>query len=224
MTRACSGDLCGRVFAKGHLGLSEHGECLVARPRAVLHRDEQRQFGLAGGNVGGAERHRRIHHGIELAGLTIDHDSLGGLGGKAKHVFALPSDIPATAEFRGTDCARDGSLFGSVNFAEGVQDLMIEMVVNLLQHKNPHTGRTYAEDPALAFIELQNEDDIFFYTTSSSTRDLLLHGAYRAGTPASSFNRSRAGRRSTAGPAGNRGACGKPTCQRASANTRSSPG
>ncbi len=42
---------------------------------------------------------------------------------------------------------------------------MIEMVVNLLKHKNPCTGRTYADEPALCFIELQNEDDIFFYTS-----------------------------------------------------------
>ncbi len=46
-----------------------------------------------------------------------------------------------------------------------VQDLMIEKVVNLLKHKNPYTGKTYAEEPALCFIELQNEDDIFFYTS-----------------------------------------------------------
>jgi hypothetical protein len=39
------------------------------------------------------------------------------------------------------------------------------MVVNLLSHKNPYTGKTYAEEPTLCFIELQNEDDIFFYTS-----------------------------------------------------------
>ncbi len=61
-----------------------------------------------------------------------------------------------------------GDTYAFINFAEDVQDLMIEMVVNLLKHKNPHTGRTYAEDPALAFIELQNEDDIFFYTSEKA--------------------------------------------------------
>ena len=61
-----------------------------------------------------------------------------------------------------------GDTYAFINFAEDVQDLMIEMVVNLLNHKNPHTGRTYAEDPALAFIELQNEDDIFFYTSEKA--------------------------------------------------------
>ncbi|HUC83649.1 MAG TPA: hypothetical protein VL970_00545 [Candidatus Acidoferrales bacterium] len=61
-----------------------------------------------------------------------------------------------------------GNTYAFVNLAEDVQDLLIEMVVNLLQHKNPHTGLTYAADPALACLELQNEDDIFFYTTSDA--------------------------------------------------------
>jgi hypothetical protein len=61
-----------------------------------------------------------------------------------------------------------GNTYAFINFAEDVQDLMIEMVVNLLKHKNPHTGRTYADEPALCFIELQNEDDIFFYTSEKA--------------------------------------------------------
>ena len=61
-----------------------------------------------------------------------------------------------------------GNTYAFINFAEDVLDLKIEMVVNLLKHKNPHTGLTYAEDPALAYLELQNEDDIFFYTSENA--------------------------------------------------------
>ena len=57
--------------------------------------------------------------------------------------------------------------YGLMNFAEDVQDLMIEMVVGALRHRNPYTGQTWADEPALAYIELQNEDDIFFYTTEN---------------------------------------------------------
>ena len=57
-----------------------------------------------------------------------------------------------------------GNTYGLINVAEDLQDLMIEMVVNLLRHPNPHTGHTYADDPALSYIELQNEDDVFFYS------------------------------------------------------------
>jgi hypothetical protein len=58
-----------------------------------------------------------------------------------------------------------GNTYGLINFAEDVQDLLIETVVKLLKHRNPYTGLTYAAEPALCFIELQNEDDIFFYTS-----------------------------------------------------------
>jgi hypothetical protein len=61
-----------------------------------------------------------------------------------------------------------GNTYAFMNFAEDVQDLMIDMVVNLLKHKNPYTGRTYADEPALCFIELQNEDDIFFYSSANA--------------------------------------------------------
>lgn len=55
---------------------------------------------------------------------------------------------------------------GLVWFAEDVQDLHIETLVNLLNHKNQYTGLRYAEDPALAYVEIQNEEDVFFYTTT----------------------------------------------------------
>jgi hypothetical protein len=59
-----------------------------------------------------------------------------------------------------------GNTYALINYAEDVQDLMIGMVVDLLKHRNPYTGKIYAEDPALCFVELQNEDDIFFFTTA----------------------------------------------------------
>ena len=62
----------------------------------------------------------------------------------------------------------DSKTYAFINFAEDVQDLMIDMVVNLLKHKNPYTGLTYAEEPALSYIEMQNEDDIFFYTSTNA--------------------------------------------------------
>lgn len=59
---------------------------------------------------------------------------------------------------------KKGVAYALINVAEDIQDLMIEKIVNLLKHRNPHTGTTIAENPALSFIELQNEDDIFFFT------------------------------------------------------------
>jgi len=57
----------------------------------------------------------------------------------------------------------NGNTYGLIQVAPDVQDLQIEMLTNLLKHKNPYTGLTYAEDPALAYLEVFNEDNIFFF-------------------------------------------------------------
>ncbi|SFE82608.1 hypothetical protein [Thermoflexibacter ruber] len=64
-----------------------------------------------------------------------------------------------------------------VNFAEDLQNLNIELTVNMLNHKNPLTGLRYADDPALSFIELQNEDNIFW---SAIEETLKQTPTYRA--------------------------------------------
>lgn len=71
----------------------------------------------------------------------------------------------------------NGSTASLVNFAEDLQTLNIELVVNMLNHINPHTGLKYAEDPALAFVEFQNEDNIFW---GAIERTLEQTPTYRA--------------------------------------------
>ena len=80
----------------------------------------------------------------------------------------VPGDRKRLLAYDEIDKNLKGNTYAFINFAEDVQDLMIEKVVNLLKHKNPYTGKTYAEEPALCFIELQNEDDIFFYTSENA--------------------------------------------------------
>lgn len=58
-----------------------------------------------------------------------------------------------------------GSTIGLVHFAPDLQQLSIELTVNMLNHHNPYTGMRYADDPALSFVEIQNEDNAFFPTT-----------------------------------------------------------
>ncbi len=41
------------------------------------------------------------------------------------------------------------------------RNLEKEFATQLLSHKNPYTGLTYAEDPAVAFVEINNENGIF---------------------------------------------------------------
>ncbi len=62
---------------------------------------------------------------------------------------------------------RRGDTYCFSSFAPDVQDVHIQQTVNILNHRNPHTGLRYAEDPALAYVELRNEDSIFFYSTQS---------------------------------------------------------
>ncbi len=87
------------------------------------------------------------------------------------HTFGfhvVPGDRKRLVAFDEIDKNLKGNTYAFIHFAEDVQDLMIEMVVNLLKHKNPYTGRTYADEPALSFLELQNEDDIFFYSSEKA--------------------------------------------------------
>jgi len=51
-------------------------------------------------------------------------------------------------------------------YSHAIQDVHIQQMVNLLQHKNPYTGLTYAEDPAIWDLEIINEQSILFYTSS----------------------------------------------------------
>jgi len=53
----------------------------------------------------------------------------------------------------------------AVQYAPELQEVQIRQMVNLMQHRNPYTGLSYAEDPAIAFIEIINEQSILFYTS-----------------------------------------------------------
>lgn len=70
----------------------------------------------------------------------------------------------------------NGTTASLVNFANDLQELNIELTVNMLNHVNPHTGLRYADDPALNFVELQNEDNIFW---SAIERSLEQAPTYR---------------------------------------------
>lgn len=86
------------------------------------------------------------------------------------HTFgfiARPGDKDKFLNYAELAALSERNTYGVINGAPDVQDVMISMVVALLNHKNPYTGMTYARDPALAYLEVQNEDDIFFYTFSA---------------------------------------------------------
>ena len=57
----------------------------------------------------------------------------------------------------------NGSTSGLVTVFPELQALEWAYLEPLMNHVNPYTGLSYAEDPALAIIEVRNEDSIFFH-------------------------------------------------------------
>jgi hypothetical protein len=71
----------------------------------------------------------------------------------------------------------NGTTSSLVNFAPDLQELNIALTIDMLNHKNPYTGLRYADDPGLAFVEFQNEDNIFW---SAIERALEQAPTYRS--------------------------------------------
>jgi hypothetical protein len=80
------------------------------------------------------------------------------------HYKVREGDAGSLLNYKEIASAMGGDTYGLINGAPDIQNRMIAMVVALLKHKNPYTGLTYAADPALAFLEVQNEDNILFWS------------------------------------------------------------
>ncbi len=65
------------------------------------------------------------------------------------------------AELEGAGKRKD--TYGIITAAPVLWDIRNKTLVALLTHKNPYTGLRYVDDPALAVVEMQNEDSIFFW-------------------------------------------------------------
>jgi hypothetical protein len=68
---------------------------------------------------------------------------------------------------------------GAIYYSPEIQTVKITQLVNLLNHKNPYTGLTYAEDPAVMLVEMTNEESIYWY---SSMPTMLKHKRLREWT------------------------------------------
>lgn len=71
------------------------------------------------------------------------------------------SGYPLFDDLAGEGDVRD--TYGVITAAPELRKLRDRVLVELLQRKNPYTGLRYADDPALAMVEMQNEDSIFFW-------------------------------------------------------------
>ena len=87
-----------------------------------------------------------------------------------------PADLYAELE----DAGEGKNPYGLVNISRGLQDIRWRYLETLLNHVNPHTGMKYADEPALAILEVQNEDCVFFHaplTALNNPNDFPLHSA-----------------------------------------------
>ena len=53
--------------------------------------------------------------------------------------------------------------YGYASFVDEYQDSQWAYAELLLNHVNPYTGLAYKDDPALAIVEMRNEDSVFFH-------------------------------------------------------------
>jgi hypothetical protein len=76
-------------------------------------------------------------------------------------------DVPYIEEFGSFDNRRNriSCPHSAYFYSPELHNLHIRQTVNLLKHRNPYTGLTYAEDSAIYVIEIINEQSVLFYTS-----------------------------------------------------------
>ena len=106
---------------------------------------------------------------LKRYGIYLNWSHIFGLqplAGDRSRLLAYDEVVqPGNKDFLGT------STYGVVNLFEDLQALSVERTVKMLNHRNPYTGSRYADEPALAIIELQNEDNAW-WTAEDSLRHM----------------------------------------------------
>jgi hypothetical protein len=87
------------------------------------------------------------------------------------HVVTESDGIPAAIYGELKDYGEGKSAYGYVTFVEELQDSEWEWMEALLNHTNPYTGLRYVDDPALAILEIRNEDSVFWHSPLNTLWD-----------------------------------------------------
>lgn len=90
-------------------------------------------------------------HGLYMDWSVFYHFTIGPNDGYEPELYA---------ELSGKD-RKD--TYGLITVSPQLWEIRNRWVVGLLQHHNPYTGLRYVDDPALAVVEMQNEDSVFFW-------------------------------------------------------------
>jgi len=73
--------------------------------------------------------------------------------------------VPYLKEFGRFENNRVKTPASGFHYSPELQNVQIRQITNLLAHRNPYTGLTYAEEPAICAIEIINEQSILFHTS-----------------------------------------------------------
>ncbi|RYD81990.1 MAG: hypothetical protein EOP84_10150 [Verrucomicrobiaceae bacterium] len=91
-------------------------------------------------------------HGIYSDWSVFYHFTIGPEDGYPAELYA---------ELEGKPERKD--TYGFITLSPKLWEIRNRTLTALLQHKNPYTGLRYVDDPALAVVEMQNEDSVFFW-------------------------------------------------------------
>lgn len=106
---------------------------------------------------------------IDAKALDNLHSLVAALKKRGIYVtlsFYFPLWVDASPAFGldGYDAIENKHPFAAIYFSPKFQERYRGWAKGLLSAKNPYTGKTLAEDPAVAMVELVNEDSVFFWT------------------------------------------------------------
>ncbi len=99
---------------------------------------------------------------LKEAGIFVKLSATFGslnLGAKDK------AKVPWIEEFGPFKDGRIETPHSAIHYSPELQAVQIAQVTNLLKHRNPYTKLTYAQEPAVSFIEIINEQSILFWSS-----------------------------------------------------------
>ena len=87
-----------------------------------------------------------------------------GIYTKLSFYFPLWFPIDKRQGISGYETTKNKTPFALLQFDPKMQRIYKKWAKELLTTKNPHTGLPFGQDPAVAIVEIQNEDSYFFWT------------------------------------------------------------
>ena len=98
------------------------------------------------------ERFDKFFYELKQAGVYTNINLLTGRTIRPDEKNKLPKDLNKLADWKDQHC------YGFWN--ELAREDQRKYAEKILNHKNPYTGLTYAQDPAVAFVEINNENSM----------------------------------------------------------------